>query len=505
MRLPWPSQTFLHGSVDVPEVWCKSRLVILFKKGDATLPKNYRPVAIISVMCKLFSGILLGRIKQLLDSLQGVEQAGFRPDYSCSDIIMFLRMISEKAEEWGEEVWAASLDLEKAFDKLYHASVIKYLCEAGVDHDASRILWSIYQQQSAYVSLDGVASRMFDICRGVRQGDPLSPILFNNVTRVIFDKLKSKWAREERGIIVCGGNGLKSTHSMFADDTTLFASSKKALIAMIRDVKAALAEHGLNLNMDKCMVQTTCLSAQCSPIDVDGQAIPMVPPSVGFKVLGTKFSLHGRTSAEFKARISAAWGKFYALWPVLGKRDGNILKRLRVFDSSVTQTALWCNESWLLTIKEKRLLTSAQNHMLRRIAGPRRRPDDEWVEWIRRATRAARAVAKQAGIRFWLETHLKNKWGWAGHVTRMTEDRLAGRALRWRDSEWWQHELELPVRFQTRRPHKTRWFRWEDELKRYAAHCGWASWQELARRRDCNGKASEWLEKCNGFIKFTMK
>ena len=51
----------LHGSVDVPEACCMSRLVILFKKGDATLPKNYRPIAIISVKCKLFSGILLGR------------------------------------------------------------------------------------------------------------------------------------------------------------------------------------------------------------------------------------------------------------------------------------------------------------------------------------------------------------------------------------------------------------------------------------------------------------
>lgn len=231
----------------------------------------------------------------------------------------------------------------------------------------------------------------------------------------------------------------------------------------------------------------------------------MVPPAVGFKVLGTQYSLHGRTSPELKARIAAAWAKFHSLWPVLGKRDGNIVKRLRLFDSSVTQTALWCSESWLLTLNEKRLLTSTQNQMLRRIAGPRRRPDEEWVEWVKRATRAARAAAKQAGIRFWLETHLRNKWGWAGHVTRMAADRLACRALRWRDSEWWQREQEFPVRLQTRRPHKTRWFRWEDELKRYAARCGWCSWQDVAKRRDCSGKASEWLEQCASFVKFTMK
>ena len=203
------------------------------------------------------------------------------------------------------------------------------------------------------------------------------------------------------------------------------------------------------------MIQVLAMIQGSSPIK-QLVAIPMVLPSVGFKVLGTQFSLHDRTSAEVKARIAAAWGKFYSLWPVLGKRDGNITKRLHLFDSSVTQTALWCSESWLPTLKEKRLLMSAQNHMLRRIAGPKRRPDEEWVVWVKRATRAARAAAKKAGIRFWLETHLKNKWGWAGHVTRMDRDRLACRALRWRDSEWWQTEVELPVRLRTQRPHKTR-------------------------------------------------
>ena len=45
---------------------------------------------------------------------------------------MFMRMVAEKSDEWGEEVWAASLDLEKAFDKVYHSSVIMSLTDAEV-------------------------------------------------------------------------------------------------------------------------------------------------------------------------------------------------------------------------------------------------------------------------------------------------------------------------------------------------------------------------------------
>ena len=490
----------LCGYAELPATWAISRLVVLFKKGDATLPKNYRPIAIIPVLCKLFSAVLFGRVGRLLDSLQDPEQGGFRPDYSCSDIIVFMRMVAEKADEWGEEVWAASLDLEKAFDKVSHVSVLECLAEANVETDILKYLWRLYRQQVAYVSVDGAKSRLVSILRGVRQGDPLSPILFNNVTAKIFRALKEKWSKRGCGTIVCESAVLKTTHAMFADDTTLFASSRKALIAMIKDVKAALAEHGLNLNIDKCVVQTSSSTATLKPMEIDGQCIPMVQASEGFKVLGTQFTLQGRTSAEFRSRIGAAWGKFHSLWPVLGKRDGNLTKRLRLFDTCVTQTALWCSESWLLTQNEKRRLQSTQHCMLRKIAGPRRRPEETWVDWIQRSTRIARSLAQHAGVRMWLETHLQSKWRWAGHIIRMQDDRLAKRAVEWRDSVWWHAEVtNFTGHLRLRRPHKSHWFRWEDDLKRYAASQGWQAWQTVARRRDV------WRDHCEAFINFTKR
>ena len=87
----------------------------------------------------------------------------------------------------------------------------------------------------------------------------------------------------------------------------------------------------------------------------------MVAATEGFKVLGTQFTLVGRTSKELTAHIAAAWGKFHQLRPLLMKRDGDLHKRLRLFDMSVTQTLLWCSESWLLTQEEKRHLKSTQN------------------------------------------------------------------------------------------------------------------------------------------------
>ena len=141
--------------------------------------------------------------------------------------------------------------------------------------------------------------------------------------------------------------------------------------------------------------------------------------------------------------------------------------------------------------------------MLRKIACPRRTPDEDWVDWIRRSTREALASARKAGICLWVDAHLKCKWNWAGHVIRMNTDRLAFRALIWRDSRWQASENEVPTSLRIRRPNRTRWFRYEDELRRYATRQQWDSWQDVAQQRDAAGSASRWLQHSSSFMKFS--
>ena len=84
-----------------------------------------------------------------------------------------------------------------------------------------------------------IRSRDFDILRGVRQGDPLSPILFANVLRTAMKKLKPEWESKGWGTSI-GSNFAEKhrlTHMMFADDATLLAKSFQALVTMIRDLR----------------------------------------------------------------------------------------------------------------------------------------------------------------------------------------------------------------------------------------------------------------------------
>ena len=73
------------------------------------------------------------------------------------------------------------------------------------------------------------------------------------------------------------------------------------------------------------MIQTNAHTSRTPVfIEVNGMQYPVVPPTTGFKVLGTWFTLSGGVAAEFDARIAAAWGEFHQIWPLLRRRDTSV-------------------------------------------------------------------------------------------------------------------------------------------------------------------------------------
>ena len=89
----------LMGKGEVPEVWKKTRLEVLFKKGDVKSLENYRPISILPILLKLFSRVLLARIGDTLHRAQSGDQAGFRQGFGCDDHLFTLTMLYEKCQE----------------------------------------------------------------------------------------------------------------------------------------------------------------------------------------------------------------------------------------------------------------------------------------------------------------------------------------------------------------------------------------------------------------------
>ena len=113
----------LHGGGGVPDQWKVTKLRILFKKGDKKNPDNYRPIALLPILLKVFSRVLLARMSIDLGKAQCRDQAGFRTSYSCDDHLFTVSMLQEKCAEWGKPLWCAAIDYRKAFEMVEHNAI----------------------------------------------------------------------------------------------------------------------------------------------------------------------------------------------------------------------------------------------------------------------------------------------------------------------------------------------------------------------------------------------
>ena len=77
-----------------------------------------------------------------------------------------------------------SIDAEKAFDKIQHPFMIKTLQKASIEGTYLNIIKAIYVKHTANIVLNGEKLKAFPLKSGIRQGCPLSPLLFNTVLEV---------------------------------------------------------------------------------------------------------------------------------------------------------------------------------------------------------------------------------------------------------------------------------------------------------------------------------
>ena len=87
---------------------------------------------------------------------------------------------------------------------------------------------------------------------------------------------------------------------------------------MLNDISAALASQGLNLNADKCMIQSN--RKWKKPIKLGDVEVRMASATEGFKILGTQLALEDTCDTELTMRIAAGWSKYHASKSVLCKK-----------------------------------------------------------------------------------------------------------------------------------------------------------------------------------------
>ena len=160
-----------------PTLGIANILVILKRDKPSDMCGSYRPISLISVDSKLLSKLLARRLQTLLPTLINPDQTGsVHGRYSTSNVRRLLNII-QFTSQCKQKALAISLDAEKAFDRVEWGYLFDVLGRFGLGGDFLKWIQTKYHLPTAVIT-NGRRSEPFPIARGVRQGCPLSPLLF---------------------------------------------------------------------------------------------------------------------------------------------------------------------------------------------------------------------------------------------------------------------------------------------------------------------------------------
>ena len=235
---------FLNKCIDqgvFPKCLKIAKVIALYKKGECDDINNFRPIAVLPVLSKVFEMVLKNRLLNFFESnnLFADEQFGFRKHKSTSKAVLSIVNYILENLDIGHITCASLIDLSKAFDCVNHSLLLEKLYfygVRGISHDLLRSYLSD-RFQSVYEKENMSDRKQINI--GVPQRSILGPLLF-----LIFINDLPKNSGANKAVL-------------FADDTTLLnhSSNVNELISLEKDsldqLKKWLSSNRLLMNKDK--------------------------------------------------------------------------------------------------------------------------------------------------------------------------------------------------------------------------------------------------------------
>ncbi|KAH6563726.1 hypothetical protein BASA62_008345 [Batrachochytrium salamandrivorans] len=282
------------------------------ENGDPLNPGDKRGIALINVGLKLVCKVLQMRIERFVETnnLLSYEQAGFRKREEC---------------------------VGQAFDTVPVGALLWKLQNMGFPRRTLAFLKALYTSSSARARAGSLLSDPFPVQRGVRQGCPLSGLLFNLFINDILD-----------GVAPITVPGLPRDTSpirglMYADDVAVFADSEQSLLAASTAIEQWADQWEMQFGVAKCGIIsfTGHLAPRLdNPLDIrlHGQLVSRVE---SYKYLGVLIDSKLDHSAWLKQKRSALEHTISALHPVLANHQLTVNYRSRIFSAVVMGKAYY--------------------------------------------------------------------------------------------------------------------------------------------------------------------
>jgi hypothetical protein len=241
----WCAYNIWLGLRRIPDLLKINRTVLLPKgKDDLDKIKNWRPITIASVLIRIYNKILARRMQSVFRT--NSRQTGFKPVNGVGQNVALLHNLLRHARTNRNNLFVCLLDVSKAFDSVPHESIKRALIRNGCPSDFIDLIDNQYENSYTALSYADRSSPLIAIKRGVKQGDPMSSILFNLVIDELFEIIGDRFG------YVLNGVGIVNARA-FADDIALMSGSEIGMQQLLLETEEFLHARGLDLNAEKCI------------------------------------------------------------------------------------------------------------------------------------------------------------------------------------------------------------------------------------------------------------
>ncbi|CAG4982594.1 unnamed protein product [Colias eurytheme] len=293
-----------------PDEWNLGVICPVHKKGSRRKCSNYRGIAILPTAYKVLSYIILGRLEPYTEKILGDYQCGFRKNRSTTDQIFLLRQIMEKRWEYAQSLHILFVDFIKAYDSVDRDSLYNILRLFQIPEKLVRMVKVATETSKMKVKVCRGFTDVFEVTTGLKQGDALSPILFNLALEYLIRKI----------LILEGGIELNGNHKVigYADDLALLGQREQDLTLMAKTLESEGLKIGLKISGEKTEylhMKRYKDTRVCRKNLVTGDTTYLGTDS--FKYLGCTVTDTNRREAEIDIRIQNALRCSAALHKIL--------------------------------------------------------------------------------------------------------------------------------------------------------------------------------------------
>ena len=299
----------------IPTRWKLASLRMLLKPDKLlSLTTSYRPISLMSSVMKLFERVIEQRLRSYLEDIGFINkyQTGFRQNKSTDDHFFRLSKPVMESFKKGEHVVAAFLDVEKAFDNVWHNGLRYKIFMVDLPTKMTRWLSDFLVGRIIQVNVIGFLSDKISPIAGVPQGSVLSPLVF----LIYVNDLPKPHHRQ-------------NSKSQFADDTALWAASKNVQFAAkrlqkdLRKLAKWCAKWRIKLNPEKTKViifSRSYLARKPEPIlKLYGERLKIYPQ---VKFLGITFDSKFTFKKHFEDILGHCNARYHRIRLLTNKKWG---------------------------------------------------------------------------------------------------------------------------------------------------------------------------------------